>query len=158
MLTTVLVVASILLGLLGVAFVLKKRRLAGGGGADDERSAAVEAWLASALAEDLASSVASLAGERERVRASLRGDPDPTIVSAIEAGVRGVELEYLRYPHEEHVDVIAHVRYEGGKSSDVRGKIAKGDLPAAVSRELDAKATMRVFRPWVFPWSASRAS
>jgi len=151
---TLVAVALGLAAIVAAVFLLARRSQRSLAAADDERSDAVDAWLHSALAAELAQGVTALSGERERIQKALGGDPDPTIVSAIEDAVRGVELEYLRYPHEEHVDVIAHVRYEGGKSADVRGRVARADVPAGVRRDLDDKATMRLFRPWAFPWQA----
>jgi hypothetical protein len=151
----VFAVAAVLAAVL-VFWFAKRRQLQQQAPRDDEKSPAVDAWLASALSDELCRGIESLAAERERVKRALGGDADSSIVSTIEESVRGVELEYLRYAHEEHADVVAHVRYEGGATGEVRGRVAVADLPVAVKRDLDAKATQRVFRPYVFPWSAAR--
>ena len=89
--------------------------------------------------------------EPEELLQTLRGEPDPDAVTAIEAAVRSVELGFERLTHDAEVTV--EVSYEDGSSGSVRKRTAWGELPRGVRDEFERTGGSRVFRGWHFPWS-----
>src|SRR4051812_13384188 len=69
-----------------------------------------EVWIEEAFAHEV--------GKRtelgtEAVLGALRGDPDPYVVTAVEAKVRSVKITYERLPHQEGLfEVRAEMTFE----------------------------------------------
>jgi hypothetical protein len=129
--------------------------------AEREASPALEAWILDTLEVELAEGAMGLVNatpeERKRVTESLRGAPDPDVVSKVEDRVRAVELEYTRYVHERDVEVTLRVRYADGKATTASKRVPWDTVSAGVREDFEAKKTSRVFRAWTFPWSRARA-
>ena len=126
-----------------------------------ETSRELEAWILDTLEIELAEGALGLlnstADERKRLAQSLRGNPDPDVVSKIEDKVRTVELEYTRYAHETDAEVTLRVRYDDNKSATTSKRLAWASVPESVREDFERKKTSRVFRSWTFPWSRARA-
>jgi len=152
-------VLALLVGLL-VSRRLRARR---GAGADVERDTtpAIEAWLADSLegllAETVLGTTASTPEERRPLARSLRGNPDPDVVSRVEEMVRAVELEYVKYAHETEAELTLRVRYEDGRATTASRRLAWTEVPEAVRADFDRRGGTRVFRTWAFPWSRMSA-
>ena len=118
---------------------------------------ALDAWIAEALEAELAEGAlgmrASTPEERKKLARSLRGDPDPDVVSRVEDKVKAVELEFVRYAHEPDAEVTVRVRYEDGNAGTSSKRIAWSDVPEAIRAEFDRRGGTRIFRTWVFPWA-----
>jgi hypothetical protein len=130
---------------------------------DPERDStpAIEAWIVDTLEVELAECALGVKNatpeERKRVAQSLRGEPDPDVVSKVEDKVRDVELEYTRYVHESDAELLLRVHYEDGKATTASKRIAWNDVPASVRDDFESKKTSHVFRTWTLPWSRARA-
>lgn len=122
-----------------------------------DTSAGLETWVADALESELASEVLGIrvptAAEKKPLARTLRGEPDVGVVSAIEAAVKSVQIEFLRYAHENDAEVTLRVTYEDGRAGSASTRLAWLALPPSVRRDFEAKGTTRVFRSWAFPWS-----
>src|SRR3954469_214247 len=105
-----------------IAFYIVRSRSKKGGGAEVAREStpALDAWIADALEVELAEGAlgmrASTPEERRKLAKSLRGEPDPDVVSQIEDKVKTVELEYVKYSHESEAEVTLRVRYSDGNA------------------------------------------
>jgi len=121
-----------------------------------ESTPALDAWIADALEVELAEGAlgmrASTPEERRKLQKSLRGEPDPDVVSKVEDKVKAVELEFVRYNHETDAEVTVRVRYEDGKTGATSRRLPLADLPNAVREDFQQKGSTRVFRTWSFPW------
>jgi hypothetical protein len=121
-----------------------------------ETTPALDKWIAEALELELAEGALELAQstpeERKRLAATLKGEPDADVVSKIEDKVKAVELEFVRYAHENDAEIAVRVRYENGKSGTSTRRMPWADVPEAVRSEFDKNASTRVFRSWHFPW------
>ncbi|MDB4945649.1 MAG: hypothetical protein JWP97_5183 [Labilithrix sp.] len=152
-----------LLVLVAVAYYLYKKRKKKGVAADVERdsSPALDGWIAEALERELAEGALGLRGstpeERRKLAASLRGEPDPDVVSKIEDKVKLVELEYMKYPHEADAEVTLRVRYVDGTAGTASKRLAWKDVPGSITADFESRKTSRIFRTWVFPWSRAHA-
>lgn len=122
---------------------------------------ALDAWIADALETELAEGAlgmkSSTPEERKKLARSLRGDFDPDVVSKVEDMVKGVELEFVRYTHENDAEVTVRVRYEDGNAGTATKRIAWSEVPEAVRDDFGRRGGTRVFRSWVFPWSRMSA-
>ncbi len=140
-----------------VYFLLRKKKVAS---VPSESSKKVDRWLLDALPGALDAHLKATGVDRDQVARALGGDPDPQVVTALEQHVRGVEIEYLRDPHQNGpagvtVDVCARIRFEDGSEEAVRTRLPFGELPEAVRADLERNATQRTFRAWHFPWVQS---
>jgi hypothetical protein len=126
-----------------------------------ESTPALDAWIADALEVELAEGAlgmrASTPEERKKLARSLRGDPDPDVVSTVEDKVKSVELEFVRYAHEKDAEVTVRVRYEDGNAGTATKRLPWDDLPEAIRADFDRRGGTRLFRTWVFPWARVRA-
>ncbi len=147
-----LVVAAVAAFLAVLAFLMfrRKKKMAIASPADS--SPAVDKWLAAELPAALAVHLAKKGIERSHIASTLAGDPDPSVVSAIEQGVRAIELEYRRDPHVTNVEVRARIRFDDGTEENISKSIAYEDVPASVREDFELKATTRAFRKWQFSW------
>jgi hypothetical protein len=115
-------------------------------------SVAVDRWMKEALPGVLAERLANKGVDRAHVASTLGGDPDGSVVSAIEGAVRAIEIEYLREPHASDLEVRARVRFDDGSEENIKTRIAYTEAPASVRDDFERKATTRAFRKWDFPW------
>jgi hypothetical protein len=126
-----------------------------------ESTPALDRWIAEALEVELAEGAlgmrASTPEERSKLARSLRGEPDPDVVSRVEDKVKSVELEFVKYAHDAEAEVTLRVRYEDGNAGTASKRLALTDVPAAVRADFESRGGTRVFRTWVFPWSRVRA-
>lgn len=121
-----------------------------------DTTAALDAFIAEALEHELAGPVLGIRGasaeERKPLTKTLRNEPDPDVVTKIEAAVRTVELEFVKYAHETDAEVTVRVRYDDGSKGETSKRMAWNDVPEAVRSDFDRKGSSRVFRAWAFPW------
>lgn len=155
-----LALAAVLSFALVLLFVTRARRKRELDIAKDS-TPALDAWVAGALELELAEGAlgmrASTPDERKALARSLRGDPDPEIVSRIEGAVRAVELEFVRYAHEKDAEVVLRVRYEDGRTGTSTRRLDWPDLPDAVRSDFQGRSATRVFREWPLPWARMHA-
>jgi hypothetical protein len=122
-----------------------------------DTSPAIDTWIADALENELAESALGMRGatpeERRILRRTLRGDPDPDVVSRIEDAVRIVELEFVRYAHEQDTELTVRVRYENGGVGTSSLRIPWSEVPEAIRADFERRSSSRVFRTWTFPWA-----
>jgi hypothetical protein len=154
------VLAAVAAAVLVAYIVMRSRREKSSAEAQVDSTPMLEAWINDTLEVELAEGALGIPNasleERKRLAKSLRGEPDPDVVTKIEDKVRDVELEYTRYAHENDAEVLLRVRYEDGKSSTATKRMAWTDVPQAVRDDFEKKKTSRVFRTWTFPWSRAR--
>lgn len=121
-----------------------------------DTTSALDAFIAEALENELAGPVLGIRGasaeERKPLTKTLRNEPDPDVVTKIEAAVRTVELEFVKYAHDADAEVTVRVRYDDGNKGETSKRMAWTDVPEAVRSEFDKKGGTRVFRAWTFPW------
>lgn len=121
-----------------------------------ESTAALDAFIREALEHELAGPVLGIRGasaeERKPLTKTLGSEPDPDVVTKIEAAVRTVELEFVRYAHDSDAEVTVRVRYDDGNKGETSKRLAWTDVPEAIRSEFDRKGGTRVFRAWTFPW------
>jgi hypothetical protein len=121
-----------------------------------ETTSALDAFIAEALENELAGPVLGIRGasteERKPLTKTLRNEPDPDVVTKIEAAVRSVELEFVKYAHDNDAEVTVRVRYDDGNKGETSKRMAWSDVPDAVRSDFDKKGGSRVFRAWTFPW------
>jgi hypothetical protein len=158
-----------LLALLAFAVTFASLKVLGrlrksGAGAEVAREStpALDAWLADALEIELAEGAlgmrSSTPEERRKLARSLRGDPDPDVVSRVEDKVKAVELEFVKYAHDPEAEVTLRVRYEDGNAGTATRRLAWSDIPEAIRADFDRRGGTRVFRTWVFPWARVRVA
>lgn len=127
-----------------------------------ESTPALDRWIAEALEVELAEGALGLRSstpeERKKLSQSLRGEPDPDVVSRVEEKVKAVELEFVKYAHDSEAEVTLRVRYEDGNAGTATKRLAFTDLPEAVRSDFDRRGGTRVFRTWVFPWARVRVA
>jgi hypothetical protein len=137
-------------------YIVRSRQKRGGADALRESTPALDAWIADALEVELAEGAlgmrASTPEERRKLAKSLRGEPDPDVVSQIEDKVKTVELEYVKYSHESEAEVTLRVRYSDGNAGTATKRLAWTDIPIAIRADFDSRGGTRVFRTWIFPW------
>ena len=156
------IAAAALLALVGY-FFLRSRASKGAGDAEVAREStpALDAWIADALEVELAEGAlgmrASTPEERRKLAQSLRGEPDPDVVSRVEDKVKTVELEFVKYAHDAEAEVTLRVRYEDGNAGTATKRLAWNDVPVGIRADFDQRGGTRVFRAWVFPWARARA-
>jgi hypothetical protein len=119
-------------------------------------SAAVDRWLKESLPAVLAAHLATKGIDRAHVATTLGGDPDASVVSAIEGAVKAIEIEYVREAHASNLEVRARVRFDDGSEENISTHIAYTEAPASVRDDFERKATTRAFRKWDFPWMSTR--
>lgn len=111
--------------------------------------ACLEPWLTEAVQRELTRNLPQV--DAVALGKSLRGNPDPEVVAAVETKVAKVDLEFVHYAHESDADVTLRVHYEGDTTGTERKRTAVADLPESVRRELSRGVT-RVYRTWDFSW------
>jgi hypothetical protein len=141
---------------------MRSRKKTGGAEVARESTPALDAWIADALEVELAEgalgmSSSSTAEERRKLAKSLRGEPDPDVVSRVEDKVKAVELEFVKYAHDTEAEVTLRVRYEDGNAGTASKRFAWTDVPEAIRSDFDRRGGTRVFRTWVFPWARVHA-
>ncbi len=139
-----------------VVFFILRTRSKKGPATLASSSAAVDRWMKESLTGVLAERLAKKGVDRAHVASTLAGDPDGSVVSAIEQTVKAIEIEYLRDPHGTDLEVRARVRFDDGTEEDLRTRIAYTEAPASVRDDFERKATTRAFRKWDFPWMSAR--
>ena len=126
-----------------------------------ETTPALDKWINEALEMELAEGVLGFKGstvqERKPIAKTLANEPDPDVVAKIEAKVKAVEIEYVKYAHEIDVEVVLRVRYEDGKTGSSTRRMTSAEIPAAVNEDFKKLGGTRVFRSWDFPWQRARA-
>ena len=154
-------IALVALAVLAVRFLLRARPKKGRPEVERESTPALDAWIAEALEVELAEGAlglrASTPEERRKLGQSLRGEPDPDVVGAIEEKVDAVELEYVKYAHEADAEVTLRVRYGNANAGTASKRVPWKDVPVAVQTDFAARGGTRVFRTWVFPWARAHA-
>ena len=142
-------------------FFLRSRKNGAGAEIARESTPALDSWIADALEVELAEGAlgmrASTPEERRKLAKSLRGDPDPDVVSRVEDKVKAVELEFVKYAHDNEAEVTLRVRYEDGNAGTATKRLPFTDVPEAVRADFDRRGGTRVFRTWVFPWARVHA-
>jgi hypothetical protein len=148
----VAIVAAVVAFVAVLFFVRRRKRTAAA-----ESSVELETWMTGALERELAATIGGWGDEehRRRLAKTLRGEPDPEIVGAIEEKVRAVEIEYVRYAHEGDCAVTLHLRLESGDERTASARMPLAAVPASVREQLTAGGATRAFRPWDFAWSRS---
>ena len=152
------IAAAALLALVGY-FYMRSRGAKGRGdpAIARETTPALDAWIADALEVELAEGAlgmrASTPEERRKLAKSLRGEPDPDIVSRVEEKVKTVELEFVKYSHDSEAEVTLRVRYEDGNAGTATKRLAWTDVPVGIRADFEGRGGTRVFRTWVFPWA-----
>lgn len=148
-------VLALLAGFIAAYFVIRFRK----GKTHEvarETTSALDAFIAESLEHELAGPVLGIRGasteERKPLAKTLRNEPDPDVVSKIEAAVRTVELEFVRYAHEGDAEVTVRVRYDDGNTGETSKRMAWNDVPEAIRSDFERKGGTRVFRAWTFPW------
>lgn len=131
-----------------VRFVSKKKRVRAQSPQSELLS--LEPWLTEAIERELRRGVRNV--EQTSLGKSLRGNPDPDVVSAIEAKVSKVDLEFVHYAHESDADVTVRVHYEDQETGTERNRMSLASLPESVRKELSRGVT-RVYRKWDFSWA-----
>jgi hypothetical protein len=153
-----LVVAAIALAAL---FFVRSRRKTSGPEVARESTPALDAWIADALEAELAEGAlgmrSSTPEERRKLARTLRGEPDPDVVTRVEEKVKAVELEFVKYAHDTEAEVTLRVRYEDGNAGTASKRLAWSDVPEAIRSDFDRCGGTRVFRTWVFPWARVHA-
>ncbi len=157
---SLVVIAALTFGLAAFLF-MRSRRKSGEAEVARESTPALDAWIADALEVELAEGAlgmrSSTPEERRKLAKSLRGDPDPDVVSRVEDKVKTVELEFVKYAHDTEAEVTLRVRYEDGNAGTATKRLAWTDVPEAIRTDFDSRGGTRVFRTWVFPWARARA-
>ncbi|MBK6462297.1 MAG: hypothetical protein IPF92_14960 [Myxococcales bacterium] len=152
-----MLIALALAALLGLFFFLRHRKHTKvAAPAEGTLPPALEEWVAEALSTELRGVGLGVESgnrdNRDKLRATLKGEPEPEIVGAIADAVRRVELEYTRLPHEADAELALVVRFEDGREGRRARRVPLAELPADVHAELTSKAVTRVFRAWSFSW------
>lgn len=125
------------------------------GGVERDSTPAVDAWLEGALESELEGALGlrgASAHERAPLTNTLRGAPDPDVVSRIEDAVKAIDLEYVCYAHETTVEATVFVRFQDGKTGHHTRRLALADVPESVRADFQQKGATRSFRRWTFPW------
>jgi hypothetical protein len=154
--------ALLAVAIAAVAYLfMRSRKNSGSPEVARESTPALDTWIADALEVELAEGAlgmrASTPEERRKLAKSLRGEPDPDVVSRVEDKVKAVELEFVKYAHDNEAEVTLRVRYEDGNAGTATKRLAWTDIPEAVRTDFDRRGGTRVFRTWVFPWARVRA-
>jgi hypothetical protein len=155
---------AMVLGLLTAAavalvgyFFMRSRRQSGDAEVARESTPALDAWIADALELELAEGAlgmrSSTPEERRKLAKSLRGEPDPEVVSSVEDKVKTVELEFVKYSYEADAEVTLRVRYQDGNTGTASKRLMWTDVPVAIRADFDRRSGTHVFRTWVFPWA-----
>jgi hypothetical protein len=142
-------------------FFMRSRKSTGDAEVARESTPALDVFIADALEVELAEGAlgmrSSTPEERRKLAKSLRGEPDPDVVTRIEDKVKAVELEFVKYAHDSEAEVTLRVRYEDGNAGTASKRLAWTDVPEAIRADFDKRGGTRVFRTWVFPWARARA-
>jgi hypothetical protein len=142
-------------------FFMRSRKSSGDAEVARESTPALDVFIADALEVELAEGAlgmrSSTPEERRKLAKSLRGEPDPDVVTRIEDKVKAVELEFVKYAHDSEAEVTLRVRYEDGNAGTASKRLAWTDVPEAIRADFDKRGGTRVFRTWVFPWARARA-
>ena len=141
-------------------FFMRSRKTRGDAEVARESTPALDTWIADALEIELAEGALGLRSstpeERRKLGKSLRGEPDPDVVSRVEDKVKAVELEFVKYSHDSEAEVTLRVRYEDGNAGTATKRLPFTDIPEAVRADFASRSGTRVFRTWTFPWARVR--
>src|SRR5690349_4855790 len=96
-------VALIVFGFLVLSLIVKRMRRRSAPAKVQERSE-IDTWVEEALAKELGKKTELGA---DAVLGTLRGDPDPHVVTSLEGAVRKVKLTYERLAQEGEYEVRA---------------------------------------------------
>jgi hypothetical protein len=129
--------------------LLRKRREKKGRGAKAAK-AGVEAWAEEMVAAEVARKMGS---ERSGVLETLRGNPDPDTVGAVEQAVRSVQVAYEKMAGQTEAEVRVEVSFEDGTNHVARKRIGWDELPQTVRDDFARTQGSMVYRPFVFPWN-----
>jgi uncharacterized protein YhaN len=130
--------------------LLRKRREKKGRGAKAARTG-VEAWAEEMVAAEVARKMGS---ERAGLLETLRGNPDPDTVGAVEQAVRSVQVAYEKMAGgQTEAEVRVEVSFEDGTNQVARKRIGWDELPQTVRDDFARTQGAVVFRPFVFPWN-----
>lgn len=154
-----LTIAAILVGVLLALFLWGQSKKRSPEAVRDS-TPGLERVVREAVEDELAEKVLGVRAptpeERKKLAGTLANEPDHELVGKIEELVRGVDLEFLRYAHEDSAQVTVRVRYEDGTVGSSTRRLPVDEIPSAVRADFDEKATTRVFRAWAFPWQRVR--
>lgn len=131
--------------------ILRKRREKKGPGGKAAK-AGVEAWAEEMVAAELARKMGQ---ERAGVLETLRGNPDPDTVGAVEQAVRSVQVAYEKMPGQTEAEVRVEVSFEDGTNHVARKRIGWDELPQTVRDDFARTQGAMVYRPFTFPWNES---
>jgi hypothetical protein len=133
--------------------LLRKRREKKGRGAKAAK-VGVEAWAEEMVAAELARKMGS---ERSGVLETLRGNPDPDTVGAVEQAVRSVQVAYEKLSSsgggQTEAEVRVEVSFEDGTNHVARKRVGWDELPQTVRDDFARTQGAMVYRPFVFPWN-----
>ena len=137
--------------------LLRKRREKKGRGAKAAK-AGVEAWAEEMVAAGVARKMGSEpAGGVAGVLETLRGNPDPDTVGAVEQAVRSVQVAYEKLPTQvggqTEAEVRVEVSFEDGTNHVARKRVGWDELPQTVRDDFARTQGSMVYRPFVFPWN-----
>lgn len=153
--------AALALVALTLLFLRGRRKSGAGAELAHESTPALDRWIADALEVELAEGAlgmrASTPEERRKLAQSLRGEPDPDVVSRLEDTVKAVELEFVKYAHDSEAEITLRVRYEDGNAGTATKRLAWTDVPEGIRADFERCGGTRVFRTWAFPWARMHA-
>jgi hypothetical protein len=135
--------------------ILRKRREKKGPGGKAAKTG-VEAWAEEMVAAEVARKVDQ---PRAGVLETLRGNPDPDTVGAVEQAVRSVQVAYEKMSTQvggqTEAEVRVEVSFEDGTNHVARKRIGWGELPQTVRDDFARTQGAMVYRPFTFPWNES---
>jgi hypothetical protein len=89
--------------------------------------------------------------DKDLALSTLRGAPEPAVVSSIEEAVREVELKFVHTPLGD-LELTVEVRFEKGLPVLRTKRLERDEVPEDVRVELQQKGGTMLFRKWAFPW------
>lgn len=128
--------------------IFKKRRAKNGAGKSPKTG--VEAWAEEMVAAEVARKMGQ---ERAGVLETLRGNPDPDTVGAVEQAVRSVQVAYEKLAGQTEAEVRVEVSFEDGTNHVARKRIGWDELPRTVRDDFARTQGAMIYRPFVFPWN-----
>jgi hypothetical protein len=114
---------------------------------DAPRSEA-DAWVERMVAEAIAKSAGVAVGEALE---TLRGTPEPEVVTKIEAALRSVRVTYEKLAQGD-IEARTEVALENGETTQRARKLTEADLPESIRAELKRTGAAFVVRDWHLPW------
>ena len=139
-------------------FAFRSRGSNSGDGPSTDTTPALDRWIAETLEGELSPRVlahrAPSDDERRPLTRTLEGsEPDTEIIAKIEAHVKSIDVEYVRFSHEGDAEVTLRVRFEDGTTSTTAKRIPLNEVPVGVRNDFQRLSSTHVFRTWLFPWS-----